>query len=123
MSTLHEGIHPGEFMVSEANGTRSRENITLTQTPTAVPGAIIGPTAVPDVWITFDSGLAVSVGGVLVTDGVPTGLIPADIPAVAIVRDAEVNEDELDWGVLIPADIVIARAALLAAGIIIRPAV
>ena len=29
MTVMHEGRHPGEFVMSEASGQRSRENITI----------------------------------------------------------------------------------------------
>lgn len=40
---LTEGLHTGEFIVSEANGTRSREEVTLTALAAALPvGQVLG---------------------------------------------------------------------------------
>ena len=38
MPTLTETLHTGEFIVSEANGTRSREQVTLAAAAAALPG-------------------------------------------------------------------------------------
>ncbi|MDP2262674.1 MAG: head decoration protein [Hydrogenophaga sp.] len=43
MTTLHEGRHTGEHLLSEANGTLSRESVTVTQSGTALPpGQVLG---------------------------------------------------------------------------------
>jgi hypothetical protein len=40
---LNEGRYNGEFLLSEANGTRSREQVTVTQSGTAIPaGTVMG---------------------------------------------------------------------------------
>ena len=41
MATLTEAQHPGEFIVSEANGTLSRETVTITGGDYA-PGTVLG---------------------------------------------------------------------------------
>lgn len=124
MAHLTETAHEGEFLVSEASGTRSRENITLLQTPTAVPGSVIGQTiADPTVWATVDSGATTGAAGILVSDPGVLAVPPAEVTAVAIVRDAEVNADEVDYGLLAAPDIATAQAALLALGIILRDSV
>lgn len=43
MTTFTEGMHAGEFILSEANGTRSREAITVTQAGVALAaGTVLG---------------------------------------------------------------------------------
>lgn len=42
MTTLTENPHTGEFIVSEAPGTRSREQITLTGSALVDPGTVLG---------------------------------------------------------------------------------
>ena len=42
MTTLTEGQHAGEFIVSEANKTRSREAVTVLSGQTLVAGAVLG---------------------------------------------------------------------------------
>lgn len=42
MVTKIETPHPGEFMVSEASGFRSRERVTLMESQTVIPGQVLG---------------------------------------------------------------------------------
>jgi len=42
MTTLTEGKHPGEFIDSEANGTRSRDEITILSGENVVAGEVLG---------------------------------------------------------------------------------
>ena len=43
MTVMHEGRHPGEFVMSEASGQRSRENITIAAgAGVLAPGTVLG---------------------------------------------------------------------------------
>ena len=43
MTVLTEGRHPGEFLMTEANGQRSRENITIASGAGIIaPGTVLG---------------------------------------------------------------------------------
>ena len=43
MTVLIEGLHPGAFLMTEANGQRSRENITIASGAGIVaPGSVLG---------------------------------------------------------------------------------
>lgn len=46
MTTVSEGRHPGEFLLSEANFHRSRENATIAFSQTIIPGNILAQIAV-----------------------------------------------------------------------------
>lgn len=46
MTTKTEAIHPGEFILSEAEGYRSRENVTVLSGQNLVAGAVIGKATV-----------------------------------------------------------------------------
>lgn len=46
MTTLTEGRHPGEFILSEANFHRSRENATIAFSQTIIPGNVLARLAV-----------------------------------------------------------------------------
>lgn len=119
MTTLTEGMHAGEFLVSEANGTRSREIATLTSGQDLEAGTVVATVSAK--LVAFDQDGAdgsETITGILY-DGVDAS--GADQPCVVIVRDAEVNGAELVW----PADIeagekTTAIAALAALGIIVR---
>lgn len=46
MGTVTEGRHAGEFILSEANFHRSRENVTIAFSQTILPGTVLGKKAV-----------------------------------------------------------------------------
>lgn len=111
---LNEGKHTGEFLLSEGNGSISREQILIDSTAGAlVPGTVLGK-------LTAGDHVAYNNAG---TDGeqVAVGILYAavadaavDQKAVMIARHAEVIEAELTG---INAD---GKADLLARGIICR---
>ena len=84
-------VRAGEFLVSEANGTRSREAITVTGGP-YLPGQVLGKITASGKYTAYTGGASngtETAAGVLyaAADG-----SVADVSAVAIVRDAEVSE-------------------------------
>ena len=98
MTVLTEGRHPGEFLMTEANGQRSRENITIASGAGIIaPGTVLGK-------ITASSKYLASAVGA--TDGSQTAVAIAlygcdattrDVAIAAITRDAEVNGKILTW--------------------------
>ncbi len=46
MTTVYEGQHTGEFIVSEANGTQSRDTVTIASGEVLKPGHVLGRTKV-----------------------------------------------------------------------------
>lgn len=121
MTTLTEGYHAGEFIVSEANGTRSREVVTIIEGQNLVAGAVLGQITTggkyteldPDAEDGSEVAAAVLYDAVDATDG--------DTDGVIIARDAEVNGAEITWptGISGP-ETTAATAELAAAGIIVR---
>lgn len=85
-----------EFVLSEASGQRSRENIVVTQTGTAIPsGTVISKLTATGKWVVYDN---VGSDGSEVASGVLYNYLPAatgDIKAVGFVRDCEVNRNAL----------------------------
>lgn len=121
MTTKTEGYHAGHFIVSEANGHRSRETITVAAGEVLVAGSVIAKHSGTgkyaeydnDATVTLDDAAGILYDNVDATDG--------DVEAVAIVRDAEVNGDELQWGANEDTnDRLAGTADLLALGIIVR---
>jgi hypothetical protein len=98
MTVLIEGRHPGEFLMTEANGQRSRENITIAGGAGIIaPGTLLGKVAASGKFV------ASAVGA---TDGSQTAVAvalygcdatSADAGIAAIVRDAEVNGHVLTY--------------------------
>lgn len=121
MAVLTEGRHPGEYLLSEANGVRSRETITLLASQTVVPGTVLGrdaanhygalnPTAV--------DGLEQAAG--IAFYGAKTAV--AETKHVVITaRDSEVKAPCLEWPIGITnAQKATALSQLAALGIIVR---
>ena len=94
---LSEGKYTGEFLLSEANGTRSREEVVIAAAAGAmVPGTVVGKITASGKYVAYDEvrtddGHRVAAGVLYheVTDSAE------DQKAVIIARDAEVNGDEL----------------------------
>lgn len=91
MVTKTEGPHAGEFIASEANGSRSRELVTFVSgTPALEAGEIVGKVTASGKYTVYDDGAA---DGTETAAGVLVGAVDAsaaDAEAVVIVRDAEV---------------------------------
>jgi hypothetical protein len=90
---LEMGFRTAEFIVSEANGYRSREEATVAAgvAPGLAAGAVLGRLANGN-YVAYDEGAATGaedVSGILFAPAVGT------IPATVIVRDAEVNYKHL----------------------------
>lgn len=92
-----ENEHPLDFVVSEANGARSRDEITIDSTQNTVvkAGTVLGKITGGN-WVEYDDG---NLDGSEVAAGVLAYEVDntagANVEAVAIVRDAEVFEDKL----------------------------
>jgi hypothetical protein len=123
MTVLTESRHPGEFLMSEASGQRSRETITV-----AAGAGVIAPGTVLGQITASGKHLASAIGA---ADGSQTAVAISlygcdaslgDQRIAAIVRDAEVNGNILtfhaDRGQA--AERAAAIADLAALGIIVR---
>jgi hypothetical protein len=126
MTTLTEGRHAGEFIVSEANTgstgeSRSRDSITVFAGENLKAGAVLGKVTATGKYVEYDAGnldgseVAVAV---LFDNADATA---GDVSAVALVRDCEVSVNSIQWlaGSLQPA-IDLGITELAAVGIIAR---
>lgn len=120
MTILTQGVMPLEFLLSEADGMRSRDQETVT-----VAGGVALPTGTVLGRITA-SGKLVKYDDAGTDDGRRTavGVLGYDIPgtngdhkALVFTRDCEVNGAMLNGGAGVDAN---GRADLKAAGIIVR---
>lgn len=96
-ASFTEGKHEGEFIISEANGTRSRETITVASGQKLVDGQAFqlsgGKAVAKDATVDTDGAFVTAVAGFIIGnwDASATGT-NADIPGVPyIARDAEVK--------------------------------
>lgn len=114
MTTKTETGHAGGFILSEAPGQRSRENVTLTSGEVIKAGAVLK--IVSTKYVLFDgsgTGVAVSINDADATGG--------DMQIAVIARDAEVNGYELTFEIQSPPiDVDTIVDDLLAANIIVR---
>jgi len=113
MTVLTEGRHAGEFIMSEANFHRSRDNIVISSGQGVLgPGTVLAKSGAEYVVYAGSGAAAILIGRIDTTD--------ADTPGAAITRDAEVNGHCLDFGGDCPVNETGALADLAALGIIAR---
>lgn len=126
MTVFTEGRHPAEFIMSEANGKRSRDVVTVKSGAGVVKaGTILGKITTGGKYI--PSPAAEVVG----SEGAEVGLAislyevdatSADQKVVVIARDAEVNSNNLEYDASVDTtnEKAAKRAELAAVGIIAR---
>lgn len=130
MGTLTEPRHPAEFLLSEANGNRSRDVITLASNgSTAITyeaGAVLALVTATGKYVYYDNAGSdgTEVAAAVLYEGVT---VPAtgDLKAVAITRDAEVKGDSLVYdpslsGGTLTTAVAAAAVDFAAKGIIVR---
>jgi hypothetical protein len=118
MSVKTETRRPGDFVLSEANGSLSRENAVIAL-GTHVPGTVLGQVTASGKYVALNT--AASDGSQTAAAVLYGHADGTDIPAVVYKRLAEVRADLLVW----PAGIsgpnkTAALAALAAAHIVAR---
>lgn len=122
MTTLTEKGHAGGFILSEGDGNFSRDNITIDASVAVAlaAGTVLGKITSSGNYVKYDnqaSDGSQAAAGVLLDAVEVTSAAQA---AVAIVRTAEVNGDELVWPDGSPTDITAGVADLKAIGVIVR---
>jgi len=117
MPELQEGQYAGEFIVSEGNGTISRETITVLSGETLEVGAVLGKVTASGKYKALDP---VATDGSQVAAGILYEALDAsagDAEGVAILRMAEVHAAELVW----PAGITAAQQTTALAQLALLP--
>ncbi len=122
MAVLTEGMHDGEFIVSESNGNRSRGTGTIISDQVLAAGSLLGVVTASGKYKLHTHGAADGsevVAGIIFGNEDATG---ADLLERTIVlRDAEVNGGELTYSTgSDDAAIIAANLELVALGIIVR---
>lgn len=117
---LDEGRHAGEFILSEASGSRSRENITIVSGQDLPAGAVLGKITTGGKYTALDQGAgdgSQAAAGILLD---ACDASAGDVAAAIIARDAEVNAAALEWGTQSPTEVTTGLAELATLGIIAR---
>lgn len=97
MTTQTETTHAGGFIISEANGNRSRQNVTLTSGQDLEDGAVLGKVTSGGKYVEYDNNASdgsQAAAGILIGKGDATA---GDLAVAIINCDAEVNGEELLW--------------------------
>ncbi|MFP4891230.1 head decoration protein [Paraburkholderia sp. EG304] len=118
---LNEQWHSGGFLVSEANGHLSRDQVTLTGGVQVLAGTVLGKVTASGFFAplnpTASDGSQIAAAISYATHDVTT----ANKPATIIDRNAEVNASELIWPANVtPAQIATATQQLATVGVILR---
>lgn len=97
MTVFNEGRHAAEFLVSEANGHRSRETVTIASGENLEAGTVLGQVSADDTYKLYDPGNAdgSETAAAVLYDAVDAS--DGEEPGVIIARDAEVAAEALTW--------------------------
>lgn len=119
MTSFTETGHAGGFILSEASGQRSREKVTILSGEVLSAGAVLGKITASGKYVQYDDDGTDdgrrTAAAVLYAD---VDASAGDTAATAVVRDAEVNGEELGWKS--DDEVAAGTADLLAVGIIVR---
>lgn len=118
---IQETTHPFEAILSEANGYRSREKVTIPASQTITAGAVLGKITSSGNYVPVApaAGDGSEVAAAVALQAATTGAgVTADI--TALVRDCEVNNNYLGWGSLNAGQQATATTQLATANIIVR---
>ena len=91
------GPRDGEFLLSEAGGTRSREQITVASGQDLEPGAVLGRVAASGEYAAWDPAATDGSETVAAINYARAYAGGGAAEALAIARDAEVSADLLVW--------------------------
>ena len=130
MTTLTEGMHAGEFLVSEANVgstgvSRSRDVITVLSGQNLVAGAVIALVTASGKYVERANAADVASDGSETAVGILFDAVDAsaaDAEGVMIARDAEFNSAEVTYktGYVVDTDDTASIVELSAVGVIAR---
>ncbi len=93
MATLTEARRTGEFIISEANGTRSRDVVIIAAAAGAmVAGTVLSKLTADGKYVAYDDSGSDGTETAFAILFAPIGDSASDQTAVVIARDAEVDE-------------------------------
>ncbi|MCG5538951.1 head decoration protein [Halorhodospira sp. 9622] len=94
---LTEGQHTGEFLVSEANGRRSRQTVTFKSGHTIKPGMVLGKLNSGGKFVPLDTSASSGAEKAAAIAWDHVDAADDDVEGVVIDRDAEVRGSGLIW--------------------------
>ncbi|KAB7767618.1 head decoration protein [Xanthomonas maliensis] len=97
MSTITELNRTGDFLLSEAPGTYSRENEILASGQSCIAGEVLGAATASGKYGALDPSLTTGVEEAAGILWATTDATDADVAIVVIKRNAEVKADALIW--------------------------
>lgn len=120
MTVLTETGHAGGFILSEANGQRSRDNVTLKSGQVVKAGQVLGIQTSGGKYAKYDNDASDGTQAAVAISINDADASAGDLEIAVISRDAEVNGHELVYLDTSPSDATAAIADLKALGIIVR---
>jgi hypothetical protein len=122
MSTpIVEERHPGEFLLSEAEGKRSREVVTISDAIAVKAGQVLGKVTADGKYNFYNNADAPAGTGVALAIALyPLSATATYRKITVIARDAEVNQNCVEWNGANGTDITAGKTDLAAVGIIFR---
>lgn len=118
---LNQGKHAGCYLMSEANGDRSRDAIVIASGQGVLPpGSVLGKVTASGKYAKYNNAAADGTQAAVAVLFYGVDATSADVAVVAHTRDCVVNGLELDWNTQDAAAQTAGKADLLAAGIIVR---
>lgn len=122
MTTKTELPQTGEFIVSEANGTRARDKIVVVSGAGKLrAGTVLGRITASGKYNILAPGASTGVEVARAVLYAAVDATSADTPATGLVRAAEINGGELTWPAgITPEQRTAAVAQLVATGLIVR---
>ncbi len=121
MTVLTEGPHTAGYLISEANGTRSREVVTMAAGHSHLPGAVLGKVTATDKYVPVDPAASDGSEQAAAVLYAAVDATEVDKPGVVTARDSEVQATELVWPAgTTPEQKTTALAELGALGIVAR---
>jgi len=97
MTTLTEGVYTAEFLLSEANGKRSREVVTIASGNNLGVGHVLGKITASGKYADFDNDAVDGTETAVAVLYADCDASAADKEAVVVFRDAEVSDAKLVW--------------------------
>ena len=116
-----EGVYPAEFIISEAQGTRSRDVGTLASGNNLVAGAVLGIVTASGKYAEHDPAQTDGTEDAVAVLYADIDASAADADCVVVSRDTEVDGNQLAWITGISAgDKTDGITSLLGKGIVVR---